>query len=282
MLMRLTRRAMRDRVVLTPDMLTEQQLTAMRPAWQPEGGARGGFAGRLTRRPGAPPDAGTALRRPSCPSRPFTEGRELFVPSLKEVTPDQVGHLIREVETLTGELERVTRQNAKLEGDLRKALAAYERDAANARERGLREAEEALERKVEPLKAELAEHRAETARIVEEHPRLQQLEEGQARLMQALKVQQPPVQFHLGSHKLPVWWPLGTLTMLTLFGFGLILALSAMLPDRWMAVPIADRMLGGRGFCTLVDNRVGEGACARWVDAGKTAGQLPARNRPVR
>jgi regulator of replication initiation timing len=210
------------------------------------------------------------------------EGRELFVPSLREVTADQVAHLIREVETLTTELERVTRQNTKLEADLRKALAAYECDAAKAQERGLREAEDALERKVEPLKAELAEHRAETARLVEEHPRLRQLEEGQARLMKALKLQQPPVQFHLGNHKLPVWWPLFALAMLTVFGFGLIIALSAMLPDRWMAVPVADRMLGGRGFCVLVDNRMGEGTCARWVEAERPTGQVPAKGRPTR
>lgn len=210
------------------------------------------------------------------------EGRDLFVPSLKEVTPDQVAHLIREVETLTGELERVTRQNAKLEGDLRKALSAYERDAAKAQERGLREAEDALERKVEPLKAELAEHRAETVRIVEEHPRLRQLEEGQARLMKALKVQQPPVQFNFGEHKLPVWWPLGALTVLAVFGFGLILLLSAMLPDRWLAVPVADRVLGGRGFCVLVERRMGDGACARWVNAAETAEKPLAKARPAR
>jgi hypothetical protein len=210
------------------------------------------------------------------------EGRDLFVPSLKEVTPDQVAHLIREIETLTGELERVTRQNAKLESDLRKALAAYERDAANARERGLREAEDALERKVEPLKVELAEHRAETVRIVEEHPRLRQLEEGQARLMKALKVQQPPVQFHLGEHKLPVWWPLGVLTSLSIAGIGLVILLSIVLPDRGFAVPMADRMLGGPGFCVLVDRRMGEGSCARWIHAARTVEKPAARNRPAR
>lgn len=147
--------------------------------------------------------------------------------------------------------------------DHRSRACAYERDAANARERGLREAEDALERKVEPLKAELAEHRTETARIVEEHPRLRQIEEGQARLMKAIRVQQPPVQFHLGEHKLPVWWPLGLLGALSIFGVGLVILLSMVLPDRGFAVPMADRMLGGQGSCVLVDRRMGDGTCAR-------------------
>lgn len=210
------------------------------------------------------------------------EGRALFVPSLKEVTPDQVAHLIREVEAMTGELERVTRQNAKLEGDLRKALAAYDRDAEKAQERGLRAAEDALERKVEPLKAELADHRAEVARLFDEHPRLRQLEKGQARVVHAVQVLQPPVQFNLGHHRLPLWWPLATLTLIAVLGFGLIVALSAMLPDRWMAVPVADHMLGGRGFCALVDRRMGEGSCARWVDAVRPAAAPPARGRAAR
>jgi len=210
------------------------------------------------------------------------EGRELFVPALKDVTPDQVAHLIREVDAMTGELERVTRQNAKLETDLRKALAAYERDAAKAQERGLREAEDALDRKVEPLRAELAQHRAETARLVEEHPRLRQLEQGQVRVVQAVRMQQLPVQFHFGHHKLPLWFPLATIAILAMFGVGLILTVSAVLPDRWMAVPVADRMLGGRGFCELVDRRMGEGSCARWIDAAAAADKSAARKRRER
>lgn len=225
-----------------------------------------------------------SIRRPELLRRTIRElidaeatGRDLFVPTLKEVTPDQVAHLIREVEAMTGELERVTRQNVKLDSDLRKALTAYESDAASARERGLREAEEALERRLEPLKTELAEHRAETARIVEEHPKFQQLEAGQAKVMKAIGVQQPPVQFHLGKHKLPVWWPLWALATLAALGIGLVITLSAILPDRWLAVPVTDRMLGGRGFCALVDARMGEGACARWIDAPKVSEKkLPA------
>lgn len=219
-----------------------------------------------------------SIRRPELLRRTVREliaaeaaGRDPFTVTLKEVTPDQVAHLIRQVETMTDELERVTRQNVKLDSDLRKALAAYESDAASARERGLREAEEALDRRLEPLKAELAEHRAETARIVDEHPKFKQLEAGQAKIIKAIGMQQPPVQFHLGTHKLPVWLPVGALAMLAMLGFGLIIMLSAILPDRWMAVPVSDRMLGGRGFCVLVDRRVGEGACARWADAAKAS-----------
>lgn len=135
---------------------------------------------------------------------------------------------------------------------------------------------------MEPLKAELAEHRAETARLVEEHPRLRQLEAGQAHLMKAIKLQQPPVQFNLGKHRLLVWWPLGVLGMLAILGFGLIIALSALFPDRWVAVPVADRMLGGRGFCMLVDRRLGEGVCERWVNAVRTEEMQASRTRSTR
>lgn len=192
------------------------------------------------------------------------EGREPFTAPLQEIRADEVAHLAREHRLLAQELNRVLRANDKREKQLLAALeeiaalkAAYEGDVAAARERGLTQAEALLEERLAPLKQELTDQRAETARIVAEH---------QKRLVHAISIQQPPVRFDFSDHRVPVWWPLGVLGLLAMVGIGLIFTLSAVLPDRWFAVPIADRTLGGRGFCALVDRRLGDGSCAKWVD----------------
>jgi len=228
-----------------------------------------------------------SIRRPELLRRTVQElitadgdGREPFTAPLQEIRADEVAHLAREHRLLAEELNRVMRANDKREKQLLAAFAevaalkaAYEQDVAAARERGVKEAEALLEERLEPLKAELAEQRAETARIAQGH---------RQHLVQALSVQQPPVQFHFGEHKLPVWWPLALLGLLGSAGLGLVIALSLMLPERLVAVPVADRILGGRGFCTLVDRRMGEGACARWVDADRAAEKVTGKGRPAR
>lgn len=204
-------------------------------------------------------------------------GREPFTAPVQEIRAEDVAHLAREHRLLADELNRMLRANDKREKQLLAAFAevaalklAYEQDVAGARERGVAEAEALLEERLEPLKAELADQRAETARIAKEH---------RQHLEHALSLQQPPVQFIFGKHKLPVWWPLATLGLLGVIGFGLLILLSALLPHRLLAVPVADRILGGPGFCTLVDRRMGEGSCARWVQADRTTAQQPPKSR---
>ena len=237
-----------------------------------------------------------SIRRPELLRRTVRElidadgqGREPFAAVVQEVTAEDVTRLAHEHRQLAMDLDRVLRANDKREAQLVTALAeiaalkvAYERDVAAARERGLREAEDASKARLAPLQAELAEHRAETARIVAEHPRLRQLEEGQRRLMQAIRVQQPPVRFEFGAVTLPVWWPLATLGTTILLGFGLLLALATALPNRLVAVPMADHMLDGRAFCTLVDRRMGDGACARLIRPDQPATQLATKPRAKR
>lgn len=207
-------------------------------------------------------------------------GREPFTAPLQEIRAEEVAHLAREHRLLADELNRVLRANDKREKQLLAAFSevaalkvAYEQDVAAARERGIKEAEALLEERLEPLTAELADQRAETARIAKVHRK---------HLEHALRLQQPPIRFEFGKHKLPVWWPLATLGLLGTMGFGLMILLSALLPDRLLSVPVADRMLGGRGFCILVDRRMGEGSCARWVQADRATVQQPLKSRAKR
>lgn len=204
-------------------------------------------------------------------------GREPFTAPVQEIRAEDVAHLAREHRLLADELNRMLRANDKREKQLLAVFAevaalklAYEQDVAGARERGVKEAEALLEERLEPLKAELADQRAETARIAKEH---------RQHLEHALSLQQPPVQFIFGKHELPVWWPLAALGTVCLTGLGLMILLSALLPDRLFSAPVADRMLGGRGFCILVERRMGEGSCARWVQADRTTAQQPPKSR---
>ena len=100
--------------------------------------------------------------------------------------------------------------------------------------------------------------------------------------MQAIRVQQPPVRFEFGAVKLPVWWPLATLGTMILLGFGLLLALCTALPNNMVAVPMADHMLDGRAFCTLVDRRMGDGACVRLIRPDQPAAQPATKPRAKR
>ena len=72
------------------------------------------------------------------------EGREPFRHGTPEFGADESRHLVREVRVLTTELERLTRDNARLMAELKKMIAVHEQEAAAARERSAREVTEVL------------------------------------------------------------------------------------------------------------------------------------------
>lgn len=182
-------------------------------------------------------------------------GREPFSVPVQEMRAEDLAHVAREHRQLAIELDRVVRQNVKREADLRKAIEAYERDAAAARERGEREVSEALEREVAPFRAEIATLKADLATKIGNQPRLDAMESTLQQVRQLASQPRTAKVYNIGLGD----WSGGMLAtagvVLLVLGMFAYHGLAAALPERWLQIPSANRMLGGgdRAICRLID-----------------------------
>ncbi len=195
------------------------------------------------------------------------EGREPFRHGTPEFGADEGRHLMREVRVLTTELERSTRDNAKLMAELKKMIAVFQQDAATARERAAREVAEGLEQALEPFRAEVAALKEENAKLqagfeaaLANQPRLDAIDERLAKVEDYAKQPRNEYSIVLGRDA----WSLAALMLAVL---SLLVAggfMSFMLAGVWHGFGMAfvDRAVpGNQGICELIDYRTGYSDC---------------------
>lgn len=216
-----------------------------------------------------------SIRRPELLRRTVRElidadgsGREPFTAVVQEVTAEDVAHLAREHRQLTIELERVMRANDKREGELRKAeaelrqvIAAYEQDAAAARERGERELRDALERELAPFRAEIAALKGDLTTALASQPRLDAID---AELGEVKRLaSQPRTQRNLvlGDDRTLSFRFLSALgLMMSVIGAVFILCFGKLVPA--IGVPMVSQTLSGDPeVCRFIDYRYGRLDC---------------------
>lgn len=232
-----------------------------------------------------------SIRRPELLRRTVRElidadasGREPFTAVVQEVTAEDVAHLAREHRQLAMELDRVMRANAKreeklrtAEAELRRAIEAYERDAAAARGRGEREFREVLERELTPFRTEIAALEAKIAAAVADQPRLGAIE---AELAQVKRLAaQPRTQRNLvlgDDRTLSFRFLLALGLMLSVIGAVFILCAGKLFPT--IGVPMVSQALSGDAeVCRFIDYRYGRLDCQ--VPASRRIDRMPPKAR---
>lgn len=211
------------------------------------------------------------------------EGRPMFARS-SAPGPERLAELVQRVESLATELERISRQNAKREAEVRKAGNAAEVEATMARERIVRETAALLAEAAAPLRKELGAMRAELVDAVAKDPRLDEIA---ARIDRVERLAAEPRVEHnlvLGADRKLTFKFLGRVWAITLaFGALLLIVFGMLVPP--VGVRVSNLMLGGgdQAVCALVNYRHATDNCRLRVNGEKVGVALDAgTDRPER
>ena len=194
-------------------------------------------------------------------------GRAVFERPAKP-HPANLEHLAGRVESLTVELERVCRQNAKRDSDLARE-AREDTLGVSAARRGIADDVTArLREALDGISDDLSAVRADAAARAERPPQLGAIEDRLAAI-EALAAR-PLSQTTIAVGDLSFSWRAVGLVLggAWLASLAVFVGLALVLPAGWLAVPSANFLLGGgdQAVCALVDYRMAVDSCRTTMD----------------
>ncbi len=196
------------------------------------------------------------------------EGRGIFS---KPAAADQirVAELIYRVGEMTTELDRVFRQTSSRERDLQKASRREALSVNEIQRATISELGERLVKILWPMQEQLT----ALSKQVADPPPMAKIATALAEVKTVAEV--PKTQIVIGFGEVFHAWPVAFLWLFasTLLGFVFLMTIAAIAPQGWVAVPIANRLLGpgDQAICTLVEYRTRATGCTT-ISGGREVG----------
>lgn len=188
------------------------------------------------------------------------EGRATFQRP-EQPGPADLSRLVAKLDTQTTEIDRVLRQNAKRDAELARHARDDTRGVSEARDAIVADVIAQMRAALELVHGELVHTREELAALMQRLPQLVGIDGKLDRVLEAAQAPKVSKTYNIGLGN----WSGGMLAMagviVLVFGMFAFVALAAILPERWLELRMANRMLGGgdRAICRLVDYHYGTG-----------------------
>ncbi len=169
--------------------------------------------------------------------------------------PADLARLVAKLDTQTIEIERMLRQNAKRDAELLKSARKDTLGVSDARAKIVADVTAELRAAFDTLHRGWMQTRAELSALMQTPPQLPGIDGKLDRILEAARAPRTVRTYNIGLGD----WSGGMLMCAGLivlaFGMFAFIALAALLPDRWLELRTANRMLGGgdRAICRLVD-----------------------------
>lgn len=196
--------------------------------------------------------------------------------------PTDFRHMAAKVSELTTELERVLRQNAKRDAELLKSARDDTLGVSEARGAIAADVAARTRSALELIHGQLVELGEALMSVLADQPQLVAIDakldgmkaDTDAKLAEITALAKRPRDLHRYDFGFGQWTGgafAGAFAILMALSVGVFFVLAAVLPDRALAVPTGNRLLGGgdEAICTLVDRRYGTERC-KVVFGGKT------------
>jgi hypothetical protein len=213
------------------------------------------------------------------------EGRTMF--ERPEVPgPQDLNRLVTKLEELTTEQDRVLRQNAKRDAELLKKAREDTLGVSEARSAIASDVVGQVRPSLEAVHGELAKQREDLTRAISSQPQFKALQATLDRIAAAAEQPKTVNTYTIG----PLDWRTRWYVAAGLAAFVLSLAIfyivATVLPQTWLAVPTANRLLGGgdQAICALVNYQFDKGNCVVTKDSAgfrvnRYGPQVPAESR---
>lgn len=188
------------------------------------------------------------------------EGRATFGRSDAPGAAD-LARLAAKLDTQTTELDRILRQNAKRDVELLKSAREDTLGISEARSKIVADMTAELRTAFDTLHRGWVQTRDELSSLMQTPPQLPGIDGKLDHILEVVRAPRTARTYNIGLGD----WSGGTLVSAGLIvltiGMFAFLALAAMLPERWLELRTANRMLGGgdRAICRLVDYHYGTG-----------------------
>lgn len=182
------------------------------------------------------------------------EGRATFERS-EAPGPADLARLAAKLDTQTTELDRVLRQNAKRDAELLKSAREDTLGISDARAKIVADVTAELRVAFDTLHRGGVQTRSELSSLMQAPLRLSGIDGKLDRILEAARTPRTVRTYNIGLGD----WSGGMLIcaglIILTFGMFAFVALAALLPERWLELRTANRMLGGgdRAICRLVD-----------------------------
>lgn len=209
------------------------------------------------------------------------EGRASFEP-VEVPGPTDFRHMAAKVTELTTELERVLRQNAKRDAELLKSARDDTMGVSEARGAIAADVVAQTRSALELIHGRLVELGEAFMSALADQPQLVAIDakldgmkaDTDAKLAEITALAKRPRDLHRYDFGFGQWTGgafAGAFAILMALSVGVFFVIAAVLPDRALAVPTGNRLLGGgdEAICKLVDRRYGTERC-KVVFGGKT------------
>lgn len=188
------------------------------------------------------------------------EGRATFERS-DAPGPADLARLAAKLDTQTTELDRILRQNAKRDAELLKSAREDTLGISEARSKIVTDMTTQLRTAFDTLHRGWVQTRDELSSLMQAPPQLPGIDAKLDRILEAARAPRTARTYNIGLGD----WSGGMLMSAGLIvltaGMFAFVALAAVLPERWLELRTANRMLGGgdRAICRLVDYHYGTG-----------------------
>ncbi len=169
--------------------------------------------------------------------------------------PADLQHLAARLDAQTTELDRVLRHNAKRDAELTRQARNDTRGVSEARDAIVADVAMQTRAALEVVHGELVRTREELETLLRSLPQLVGIDSKLDRVLEAARAPRVTKTYNIG----PGDWSAGMLAMAgfiaTVVGMFAFVALAAVLPERWLELRVANKMLGGgdRAICRLID-----------------------------
>ena len=199
--------------------------------------------------------------------------------------PAELLRLAARLDQQSTELDRVLRQNAKRDAELMRQARADTVGVSQARDTIVADVVAAMRGALETVHGELVRSREELLSLMERLPQIAAVDAKLDQMLTAVREPRVVKNYNIGLGN----WSGGMLAMAGLlviiagmFGFSF---LAEVLPERWLELRYANRLLGGgdRAICRLVDYQYGTGLTGcRTTIAGRTVTVTATAPQPAR